>query len=100
MFYRVQIHGQIIGNLIKNPQIKYEFFGIQCVETLERQYKPNIVYRTKDKFEYSIFLDQPTSTQILNAKNLIRQKMLFDLNQVIQNLNEIKNQLKNPIKFK
>ena len=100
MFYRVQIHGQIIGDYIKNPQIKYEFFGIQCVETLERQYKPNIVYRTKNKFEYSIFLDHPTSVQILNAKNLIRKKMLQDLNLIIENLNEIKTNLEQPIQFK
>ena len=100
MFYRVQIHGQINGNHIKNPQIKYQFYGIQCVETLDRQYKPNIIYKTKDKFEYSIFLDQPTSTQILAAKNLIREKMLFDLNKIIENLNNIKTQLEKPIEFK
>lgn len=99
MLYRVDIHGQIIGNLLENPQIKYEFFGIECVQTLETQYQLNTIYRTKDKFQYSIFLEHPTSNQILIAKNLIRQKMLQDLTKVIDNLSEIKNKLQQTINF-
>ena len=100
MHYRVQIHGQIMGDLLNNPQIKYEFFGIECVETLDKEYENNIIYRTKDKFQYSMFLDHPSTNEILKAKNLIRQKMLQDISKVIDNLLHIKSQLSNPINFR
>ena len=100
MHYRVQIVGSINGNQLLNPDLKYEFFDISCVETLDRDFENNIIYRTKDKFEYSIFLEHPTTQDILKAKNLIRQKMIQDLNIVINNLHQIKHQLLKPIKFR
>lgn len=99
MYYRVQVHGEIIGNYLENPQIKYQFFGINSVETLDKEYQNNIIYKTKNKFEYSIFLDHPTTIEILQAKNLIRQKMLQELQKIIDNLSNIKKQLQMPIQF-
>lgn len=96
-YYRVQISSSIQGCQLENSDIPYTYYGIQTVQTLDNDYKPNIVYRIKDRFSYCIYLNQPNALQILHAKELIKQQMLKDLQLVIDNLNSIKNKIENTI---
>lgn len=98
MFYRVEIVGRIYGDMLNNPDVEYNCYITQC-ETLDKEYKTNCIYKTENKFQYSIYLDQPTSVQIIEAKNLIKQKMLCQLNNVLNNLEQIKYKLEKQITF-
>lgn len=95
MFYRVEVKGEILGNAFNNPELPYEFFQIYTAETLDREYQPNVIYKTDNKFEYCMYLDQPSLNDIETAKHLIRQKMLCELTKIINNLQSIKEQLEN-----
>ena len=93
MYYMVQVNGTIIGNMINNMQIPYQYFGIKVVETLDRDYETKVIYKTDDKFEYTMYLDQPTSLQILEAKQCIKKQMLIDLQKILNTLTSIKQKI-------
>ena len=96
-YYRVQIKGSVKGYKLENANNPYTYYGIQTVQTLDNDYKPNIIYRVKDEFSYCIYLNEPTALQIIHAKELIKQQMLKDIQIVIDNLSSIKNKIENTI---
>lgn len=88
-YYRVQISAEIQGNYLEDMERPYFYYGMKSVETLDNSYQPNVIYKSKDKFQYCVILNEPTQVDIYEAKRALKNKMLLDLGHVINNLSQI-----------